>query len=166
MYKLLHKIKYCHVMMYHSYDRNIPALVCGPKYMNICKSKYFKFIIVTLSIRNINKKYLLVVFYLQFIVNIIGNRCREKITSFTFGYVDLHSAHEVTIQYIHVLGCTGGVQHRVLTSSPLPLCVAKADRNHLNKEITPLLPTGKGERYGQTISNLGHAALLRRCLYP
>ncbi len=49
---------------------------------------------------------------------------------------------------------------------PLPLRVAKAGRNHLNEEIsqiTPLLPTGIGERYSQTISNLEHAALLRRC---
>ncbi len=42
------------------------------------------------------------------------------------------------------------------------LCVAKAGKIHLNEEITPLLPTGIGERYSQTISNLGHAALLRR----
>ncbi len=37
----------------------------------------------------------------------------------------------------------------------------KAGRNHLNGEITPLLPTGKAERYSQTVSNLsnlGHAA--------
>ncbi len=39
--------------------------------------------------------------------------------------------------------------------------VAKAGRNHLNEEITPLLATGIGERYSQTILNLGHAALLR-----
>ncbi len=43
---------------------------------------------------------------------------------------------------------------------PPPLRVAKAGRNHLNEEITPLLPTGIGERYSQTISNLGHVALL------
>ncbi len=35
-----------------------------------------------------------------------------------------------------------GFAHRVLTLSPLPLHVAKAGRNHLNEEITPLLPTG------------------------
>ncbi len=45
----------------------------------------------------------------------------------------------------------------VTHSKPL---VSKASRNHLNEEITPLLPTGIGERYSQTISNLGHAALL------
>jgi hypothetical protein len=54
----------------------------------------------------------------------------------------------------------------VLTSQgadppPLPLHIVTAGR--VNEEITPLLPTGIGERYCQTISNLGHAALLRRC---
>jgi hypothetical protein len=44
--------------------------------------------------------------------------------------------------------------------------VAKTARNHLNEEITPLLPTGIGHRFSQTISNLGHAALLRRCELP
>ncbi len=33
-----------------------------------------------------------------------------------------------------------------------PLHVAKTDRNNLNEEITPLLPTGIGQRYCQTIS--------------
>ncbi len=49
-------------------------------------------------------------------------------------------------------------------AGPLPpsFTVAKAGRNHLNVEITHLLPTGIGERYCQTISNLGHAALLHR----
>jgi hypothetical protein len=47
---------------------------------------------------------------------------------------------------------------------PLPLQVAKAGRNNLNDKI-PLLPTGIGERYSQTISQLGHAAL-RRCELP
>jgi hypothetical protein len=49
---------------------------------------------------------------------------------------------------------------------PPPLCVAKAGKNHLTEENTPLLPTGIGERFSQTISNLGHAALLRRCELP
>ncbi len=31
-----------------------------------------------------------------------------------------------------------------------------------DEEITPLLPTGKGERFSQTISKLGHVARLRR----
>jgi hypothetical protein len=41
---------------------------------------------------------------------------------------------------------------------PPPIHVAKADENNLNEEITPLLPTGNGKRFSQTISNLGHAA--------
>ncbi len=40
---------------------------------------------------------------------------------------------------------------------PLSQGVAKAGRNHLNEEFKPLLPTGIGERYSQTISNFGHA---------
>jgi hypothetical protein len=50
--------------------------------------------------------------------------------------------------------------------SPLPVHVATAGKNHLNEEIAPLLPTGRGERCSQTISNLGHGALLRRCELP
>ncbi len=78
---------------------------------------------------------------------------------------------------------------------PPPLYArGKAGRSHLNEEITPLLFTGIGERFsqtqryteinhdpvslvlrkvyllfhlsGQTISNLRHAALLRRCELP
>ncbi len=49
---------------------------------------------------------------------------------------------------------------------PLLQHVAAAGKNNLNEEITPLLPTGIGERYCQTISNLGHAELLRRCEIP
>jgi hypothetical protein len=56
--------------------------------------------------------------------------------------------------------------HRALTPYPLPLRVAKTGRNHLNEEITPLLPTGIDERFSKTISNLGHTALLRRCELP
>ncbi len=33
-------------------------------------------------------------------------------------------------------------------------------------KIAHLFPTGTGERYSQTMSNLGHAALLRRCELP
>jgi hypothetical protein len=36
---------------------------------------------------------------------------------------------------------------------PPPLHAGTAGRNPLNEEITPLLPTGIGERYCQTISN-------------
>jgi hypothetical protein len=52
------------------------------------------------------------------------------------------------------LGRTTGCQPPPLPSS----MIGKAGKNHLNKEITPLLPTGIGERFSQTISNLGHAA--------
>ncbi len=51
-------------------------------------------------------------------------------------------------------------------ADPPPLHVETAGKNHLNEEITPLLPTGIGERYCQTISNLRHSALLRRCELP
>jgi hypothetical protein len=49
-------------------------------------------------------------------------------------------------------------------ADPLPpsSTCSKAGRNHLNKEITPPLPTG----CDQTISNLGYKALLRRCELP
>ncbi len=50
-----------------------------------------------------------------------------------------------------------------LHAPPRPLRVAKPGKNHLNKEITPLLPTGLDERFSQTTSNLEYAALLRRC---
>ncbi len=46
-----------------------------------------------------------------------------------------------------------GVNTQGAHPPPFPLRVAKAGRNHLNKEITPILPTG----IGQTIPNLGHA---------
>ena len=49
---------------------------------------------------------------------------------------------------------------RGMGADPSPL------RNRLNEEITPLLPAGIGERCSQTRSNLGHAALLRRCELP
>ncbi len=45
----------------------------------------------------------------------------------------------------------------------LPLSVATAGKNHLNEEINPLLPPGIGEGCSQTVSNVRHAALLRRC---
>ncbi len=37
----------------------------------------------------------------------------------------------------------------------------KAGRNHLNEEITPLLPTAIGELFWPNRNNLGHAALQR-----
>jgi hypothetical protein len=42
----------------------------------------------------------------------------------------------------------------------------KAGRNQLKEEITHLLPTEIGDQNSQTISNLGHAALVRRCELP
>jgi hypothetical protein len=59
-----------------------------------------------------------------------------------------------------------GFNHSTPTPYPLPLHVAKTGRNHLNEEITPILPTGIGARFSQTISNLGHAAILSRCELP
>ncbi len=56
--------------------------------------------------------------------------------------------------------------HRAPTPSPLPLCIGTAGKNHLNEEITLLLHTGIGKRFTQTISTLGHAALLLRCEPP
>jgi hypothetical protein len=50
--------------------------------------------------------------------------------------------------------------------NPPPSTRGKAGRSHLNEEITPFLPTGIGERFSQTISNLGYATLLRRCELP
>ncbi len=63
-------------------------------------------------------------------------------------------------------GGAAGDNQRVPTPPPFPLHVAKAGRNHLNEELSSLLPTGTGERYSQTISNLGHETLLRRCELP
>jgi hypothetical protein len=57
-------------------------------------------------------------------------------------------------------------EHRVPSPYRLPQCVAKTGKNHSNKEITPLLPTGIVDRFSQPISNLGHAGLLRRCELP
>ncbi len=45
----------------------------------------------------------------------------------------------------------------------LPRSAGKAGRIHLNEINFPLLPTGRGERYSQTLSNLCQAELLRRC---
>jgi hypothetical protein len=50
--------------------------------------------------------------------------------------------------------------------NPTSSMCSEGRRNHLNEVITPLLPTGIGERYSQTISNLEHAVLLHRCELP
>jgi hypothetical protein len=52
-------------------------------------------------------------------------------------------------------------KHRVPTPTSPSSTRGKAGGNHLNEEITPLLPSVTGERFSQTISNLGHAVLLR-----
>jgi hypothetical protein len=48
-----------------------------------------------------------------------------------------------------VLG--GEVRSQGADSHPPSSTLGKAGRNHLNKEITPLHPTGIGERFSQTI---------------
>jgi hypothetical protein len=58
-----------------------------------------------------------------------------------------------------------GSTHRVLPPSPLQ-SAAKAGRNHFERVKYPLLPTGIGERYSQTISYLWQTAVLRRCELP
>ncbi len=57
--------------------------------------------------------------------------------------------------------CISSETHRMPTPFPLPLLVAKAGRNHLNEEITPLLLTGIIERYSQTVTNMCQAALTK-----
>ncbi len=69
----------------------------------------------------------------------------------------LQTRRACTIQETYITGR----YDRDLTPSPLPLHIGKAGRIHMKEEIIPLLPTGS-----QTISNLGHAALLRRCELP
>jgi hypothetical protein len=78
-----------------------------------------------------------------------------------------HSEHPTLFLYTNVLLCgicVASTGRRL--PPPPPLHVAKTGKNHLNEEISPLLPTGIGEKFSQTISNLGHAALLRRCELP
>jgi hypothetical protein len=82
----------------------------------------------------------------------------------------------VTISHIHVDSYkstrtfphppSAGITAQGADPPPFPLRVAKAGKNHLNAETPPLLPIVIGERYSQTISNLGHAALLRRFELP
>ncbi len=56
--------------------------------------------------------------------------------------------------------------HSVPTPPPLPLRLAKAGGKSFEPGNTPLLPTGIGERYGQTISNLGHVVIAPMCDLP
>jgi hypothetical protein len=75
-------------------------------------------------------------------------------------YTSLSSAAELSyiFQYMYK-----PAQHSQGVDPPPPSTRGKAGRNHLNEDITPLLLSGIGERFRQTVSNLGHAALLRRC---
>ena len=59
-------------------------------------------------------------------------------------------------------------RQRVLTLLPPSSTYRKAGRNHLNKEITPLLSPPHWDRRAiqSNYINLGHAALLRRCELP
>jgi hypothetical protein len=45
-----------------------------------------------------------------------------------------------------LLSCLGWSSPQGALSLPPPLRVVKTGKNHLNEEITPLLPTGIGER--------------------
>jgi hypothetical protein len=65
----------------------------------------------------------------------------------------------VAWQPVRQIGLLQCKYHRVPTHNPLPL------RQGMQVEIT-FLPSGIGKRYSQTISNLEHAALLRRCERP
>jgi hypothetical protein len=56
--------------------------------------------------------------------------------------------------------------HRGPTPPPPSSTREEAGINDLKEEITLHFPTGIGERFSQTISNLGYAALLRRCELP
>jgi hypothetical protein len=59
------------------------------------------------------------------------------------------------------------VPHRVLTPPPPPSGTKSGSSSYpFNEQNIPLLPTGVGERYSQTKSNLCQAALLRRCELP
>jgi hypothetical protein len=53
-----------------------------------------------------------------------------------------------------------GRGNRVPTPTRHSSTRGKAGRNPFNEEITPSSPLGIGERYSQTISNLGHAVPL------
>ncbi len=57
-------------------------------------------------------------------------------------------------------------EHRAPTHSPLPLLVAKTDKNNLNEEITPLLARGIGERSSQTLSKFRTCSALASMWTP
>ncbi len=69
----------------------------------------------------------------------------------------VHVSYRITKPLMKIWSLTRwGTPTRIWRPSPLPLRVAKAVRHHMNEEITPVLPIGKGAQYSQTISNLGH----------
>ncbi len=66
---------------------------------------------------------------------------------------------------LHLCTNRGGAASQGANPTPSSTRIAKAGKNHLNEEITPLLPTGIDEWYSQN-TNIGHAALLRQCWLP
>ncbi len=70
-----------------------------------------------------------------------------------------HSPHEDQLPYLHVHNRVNNIGRR----ASYPCLHSSGCRN---EEITPLLHTGIGERYSKALSNLGHAAPLRRCELP
>ncbi len=71
----------------------------------------------------------------------------------------------VDIQYLFTR-YLGSSNHSSPTPTPTSSTRGEAGRNHLNQEITPTPPHwdhGIDEQYSQTISNLGHTAVRRRC---
>ncbi len=74
-----------------------------------------------------------------------------------FKYTNLLQEVKKQIYEVKEKTFTKGVPHRVPTPTLLSSTqVGKACGNNLNEKITPLLPTGIGERFSQAISNLGH----------
>ncbi len=67
---------------------------------------------------------------------------------------------------IYYIPWNSGYHPQGADSYHLPLRLVKAGKTYLNEEITSLLPTGINKRHSQTISNLGHTALLRQSELP
>ena len=85
------------------------------------------------------------------IIKLIPNWiCRTEIDLFKKKEIT-HITHQFPPPYLSAVRVTNVCYPQDADPSSLPLRVVKAGRNHLNEEITPLLPTGIGERYSQTI---------------
>ncbi len=88
------------------------------------------------------------IFSISYVINLAGRQLDRDVR-----VAGGHAAHRRVTrpnQLVHV-------DDKLPTPTPPPSTLGKAGRNHLNEEIiTPLLPTGIGERFSQTISNLGH----------